>query len=279
MREIIKGVPSPSVNFDRVSDQSRARPMFSEFSLNTAADKQRLGITGNEFLVDNAYPLLTYGATQATLYIDGTPITISPGFYMRVPFDDPAISWNAQSGKRLRIVYGVDLGLFPGNPSVFTTPANLSDLLTPRVAGATGAGFDYSGHQAYVAGGIPAQYDVILTGGRNLVSASIHAHAVIGPFPTRAAAYAVDKRVTVPTLNDSANSLDVVAAELLDSSVTYEYDSTGTGLGWHVYVSEIWGVKDWRYYTGAPGFNKFRFIFPNTLDTINLSIDYRLAFI
>jgi len=82
---------------------------YEEFDLSVARDRQILGITANTFYVDPGADGSPYRGATATLWIDDSPLTIGAGFLLRKQTSNVRLTNAAQSGKRLRLVYGQDV--------------------------------------------------------------------------------------------------------------------------------------------------------------------------
>jgi len=82
-----------------------------EFDLSVARDRQILGITANTFYVDPGADGSAYRGATATLWIDDSPLTIGAGFLLRKQTSNVRLTNAAQSGKRLRLVYGQDVAV------------------------------------------------------------------------------------------------------------------------------------------------------------------------
>jgi hypothetical protein len=84
---------------------------YEEFDLSVARDRQILGITANTFYVDPGADGSAYRGATATLWIDESPLTIGAGFLLRKQTSNVRLTNAAQSGKRLRLVYGQDVNV------------------------------------------------------------------------------------------------------------------------------------------------------------------------
>jgi hypothetical protein len=121
------GISAPSFNFDTLIDGTRSTPFIYELDLSTARSfaagtAVQIKITGNCMLIDaapdvgNAY-LIFEGVQDNSPALVRAPIYVQPGFVTRMPFANVYIANAAQPGKKLRIIYGVDIDfqmMFPG---------------------------------------------------------------------------------------------------------------------------------------------------------------------
>lgn len=135
------GIEKPSIDFQPVRDQRRALPDYYDVDLSTARSFSAgsaliLPIAGNVFFVDQD----TTNTGIATVYFQdttakSTPLTVGAGSIFRIPFTGLAIENSAQAGKRLRIVYGVDLDFLPAlnaNVAITGSVSISGDVLTRR---------------------------------------------------------------------------------------------------------------------------------------------------
>jgi hypothetical protein len=120
------GISAPSFNFDTLIDGTRSTPFIYELDLSTARSfaagtAVQIKITGNCMLIDaapdvgNAY-LIFEGVQDNSPALVKAPIYVQPGFVTRMPFANVYIANTAQPGKKLRIIYGVDIdfqSMFP----------------------------------------------------------------------------------------------------------------------------------------------------------------------
>lgn len=115
------GLRPPSVPFTEVRDRRRAFPLYYDLDLTVARSIAAgtpavLPLAGNFFFIDQD-PTNVGNATVR--FVDNnsvwdTPIAVGPGSNWRVPFTGLVIENAAQAGKRLRILYGVDIETVPG---------------------------------------------------------------------------------------------------------------------------------------------------------------------
>lgn len=121
------GFRAPSSDMQAVRDDRRARPLYVELDLSTARSiaantAELVEIAGNSFYAD---PIIDSAGSSiggvaivhfqdVTLGAQGTPFTVQPQFIARVPFTKLLVENPAQPGKRLRIIYGVDVDFQPG---------------------------------------------------------------------------------------------------------------------------------------------------------------------
>lgn len=116
------GFKRPSIDFEEVRDDRRAHMLYVDIDLSTArtiaaSTALVLNISGNTFYVDQDTSKVgnaTIHIQDATLGAASSPVFVLPGFIAKVPFTQILIENTAQSGKILRIHYGVDLDFVPG---------------------------------------------------------------------------------------------------------------------------------------------------------------------
>lgn len=112
---------SPSTDFRRVRDGREAIPLYIDVDLATArtTDAQALvlPIAGNSFYIDaNPSDGVCTVQFQNTNFDRATaPIYCGPGAIFNVPFTQVLIRNAAQAGKKIRIVYGVDIDFIAGS--------------------------------------------------------------------------------------------------------------------------------------------------------------------
>jgi len=115
------GLRPPSVPFTEVRDRRRAQLQYLDLDLtaarsisgNTAAV---LPIAGNFLYIDQDPQNVGFATVR---FVDNnsvldTPIAVGPGSTWKVPFTGLLIENAAQGGKRLRIIYSVDVDAVPG---------------------------------------------------------------------------------------------------------------------------------------------------------------------
>lgn len=121
------GIRRTSIDFNDVADGRRSTPFYYEVDLATArtiaaGTALRLTVAGNSFYADpivdaSGNPIggvATIHFQDVTLNPQGTPFTVNSQFIAKVPFTQLLIENPAQPGKRLRIIYGVDIDFTPG---------------------------------------------------------------------------------------------------------------------------------------------------------------------
>lgn len=121
------GMKSPSFDFDSLIDGIRCTPFIYELDLSTARDfaagtAVQVKITGNCCLIDTAPDvgsarIVFEGVQDFTAGQVRAPIYCRPGFVTRLPFANLYIANHAQPGKKLRIIYGVDIDFQELSPS------------------------------------------------------------------------------------------------------------------------------------------------------------------
>jgi hypothetical protein len=152
---------SPSTDMQAVRDGRRSLPLYLEVDLSTArsiaANTHLLvSIAGNSFYCDpiidsSGNPIggvATVHFQDQNLAAPGTPFTVASQFIARVGFTQLLIENPAQAGKRLRIIYGIDVDFSPG------INAQVSIAGTVGVAGVGNAyGTKFTSTAAIAAGG------------------------------------------------------------------------------------------------------------------------------
>lgn len=178
-------LPAPSYAPAPVEARLRATLMTIEVDLATArsaSNPLELGISGNRFFVDPGLPGTVHEACSGTLIVGDAHVTIGPGFFMDEPFDGLRLYWSAQPGKRMRIVYGVDVGLHPWGALTTARPQNAQQSIRLRdvypINGQVQALYD---HQVG-AGMLPY---ALFTGPAVLVQASLVVRAVRSMTPAQ----------------------------------------------------------------------------------------------
>lgn len=138
------GIRRPTIDFQDVRDGRRSTPFYVEVDLATArtiaaGTQLALPIAGNSFYAD---PIVDSSGNpiggvaivhfqDTTLNPQGTPFTVGPQFIANVPFTQVLIENPAQPGKRLRIIYGVDVDFRPG----INAQVNITNTVAMRSAG------------------------------------------------------------------------------------------------------------------------------------------------
>jgi hypothetical protein len=114
----------PSIDFGGVRDGRRTQILCYDIDLTTARDSSAgtgliLNIAGNSFYAD-ADPsggncLIQFQDTSSDRAL--LPLYVNAGAIFNVPFTQVLIENSAQSGKKLRVFYGVDIDFQPGSVS------------------------------------------------------------------------------------------------------------------------------------------------------------------
>lgn len=139
-RRIFPGVGPAKTDFQAVRDGRRSRPLYFEISLASARSiangittdatdvsgkALQLTAAGNIFYCDPIYDLSgggTFIAGVAVAHFEdsalgqgvSTPVTLLPNSAQAIPFTTVIIENAAQAGKKLRVIYGVDIDFTPG---------------------------------------------------------------------------------------------------------------------------------------------------------------------
>jgi hypothetical protein len=134
---------SPKDNFTAVRDGRRSTPFYYDVDLSTARSAAAgtalsLNVAGNSFYVDanptDGYALVHFQDTSSDRA--ASPLYASPGAIFNIPFTQILIENVAQAGKRMRIVYGVDVDFQPGSVSQIALSGSvLDDYVTKSANG------------------------------------------------------------------------------------------------------------------------------------------------
>lgn len=135
------GYRRPALDFLSVRDQLRALPFYRELDLSVARSiaagtQEIIELAGNSFYVDpiidasgNAIGGVAVARFEDTrLSAPSTPFTIRDNFNARIPFTRILIENPAQAGKRLRIIYGVDVDFVPGFSASVAIAGNVNSV-------------------------------------------------------------------------------------------------------------------------------------------------------
>ncbi len=116
---------APSTDFGSVRDGRNSQVFYVDVALDTARTAGGSGanaalvlpISGNAFYCDaNPGDGNAYVHFQDTNFDRGpTPLYVSPGVIFNIPFTRVLIENTAQPGKKIRIVYGIDVDFQPGS--------------------------------------------------------------------------------------------------------------------------------------------------------------------
>lgn len=120
----MKQLYTPSTDFRAVRDQRTAPDFYFDIDLTTARSASAgtaiiVNVAGNSFYCD-ANPIdgnAVVHFQDTSLDRVSTPFYISPGFIAGLPFTQLLFENAAQPGKKIRIVYGVDVDFQPGSVS------------------------------------------------------------------------------------------------------------------------------------------------------------------
>lgn len=113
---------APSDDFAAVRDGRKSMPLWLDVDLSlarsiAAGNAMVINIAGNSFYIDADTETVGDARVHfqdATLNNASAPIYVSAGSIMTVPFTQILIENDAQPGKRLRILYGVDIDFRAG---------------------------------------------------------------------------------------------------------------------------------------------------------------------
>lgn len=124
------GLLAPTTDFEQVRDNRCSMPLWMDIDLSTQrlisdSTAMSINIAGNSFYIDADTSIVG----NATVHFQDTnlgnasaPIYVNAGFIANVPFTQILVENTAQSGKRLRIFYGVDIDFQAGvNASINIT--------------------------------------------------------------------------------------------------------------------------------------------------------------
>lgn len=126
------GLRHPSTDFDAVRTQLQTLPFYVDIDLSSARSLSDgsallLNAAGNSVYCDKQH---TTG--QADFYFQdtgsqgSTPIAVDAGFIAHVEFAQIVVTNTAQPGKKIRLIYGVDLTFTPGTQSSVEIIGNAS---------------------------------------------------------------------------------------------------------------------------------------------------------
>lgn len=138
MNAAMNALRKPTSDFARVRDGRESIPLYIDVDLSVArsgSSALQLSIAGNSFYID-ANP--NDGVAQIQFQDTGfdnasPPIYCGPGAIFRVPFTQISVENAAQAGKKIRIIYGVDIDFIAG--SIASVQAQVSPAgFTPTQA-------------------------------------------------------------------------------------------------------------------------------------------------
>lgn len=144
----MRGLTNPSTDFSRVRDRREAIPLYVDIDLSSArttdADALALSIAGNSFYIDaNPSDGVCTVQFQDTNFDRATaPIYCGPGAIFNVPFTQVLIRNAAQAGKKIRIIYGVDIDFIAGSIASIqaqVSPTALTPTQTTKTVGTSSA--------------------------------------------------------------------------------------------------------------------------------------------
>ena len=118
-RERNFGLHTPATDFARTQSQLNTLPFYIDVDLSASRSHTNgsalvVNFTGNSIYVDQRH---SSGNASLTFQDTGerpTPIFVQAGFIARLPFTFFSIENDAQPGKTLRVIYGVDVEFSPG---------------------------------------------------------------------------------------------------------------------------------------------------------------------
>jgi hypothetical protein len=130
------GITSPSIDFGSVIDGRRATLFVYELDLTsarslTAGTATQIKLTGNSIFIDQASDVgnatvIFEGVQDDTGPVIRPAVYVQPGFVAKIPFANLRIANSAQSGKKLRIFYGVDVDFVPSVNASVAISGNVS---------------------------------------------------------------------------------------------------------------------------------------------------------
>lgn len=125
---IFPGFAKPTTDFGAVQNDMRTTPLYIEVDLSTArtiaaGSALTFNVNGNSLFIDqdpnSGWAQIVYQDDARSGY---TYVTAYPGFGAKVGFTRLIIQNDAQPGKILRVIYGVDMDLFPSlGAGIFAT--------------------------------------------------------------------------------------------------------------------------------------------------------------
>jgi len=155
----MKHLLTPSTDFSRVRDGREAIPLYIDVPLDTARSGSgalQLNIAGNSFYIDaNPNDGVAQVQFQDTSFDRASaPIYCGPGAIFKVPFTQISIENAAQAGKKIRIIYGVDIDFIAGSIATIqaqVSPAAFTPVQTTQTVGtASGTLVSASGVRKYL---------------------------------------------------------------------------------------------------------------------------------
>lgn len=240
----------PSSNFQAVRDGRASMPFYIDVDLTTARVDSAgtglmLNIAGNSFYID-ANP------TDGTAFVefqdnasDGASVNLycSPGVIFKIPFTQLKIVNSAQAGKKIRIVYGVDVDFYSGS----VAQVAVSGSSTIRPEGKTG---NYASVAVAGAGAVSIFTNAQNPNGVIILGAGISDYPLVGCTQTFIANTASPANVadgdiilasTMQTINGASSPIfnTLTIPQFIAAGIgLYFYSSTagGAGVGANRYI-------------------------------------------
>ena len=132
------GITSPSIDFGSVIDGRRATLFVYELDLTsarsfTAGTATQIKLTGNSIFIDQASDVgnatvIFEGVQDDTGPVIRPAVYVQPGFVAKIPFANLRVANTAQSGKKLRIFYGVDVDFVPSVNASVAISGNVNNI-------------------------------------------------------------------------------------------------------------------------------------------------------
>mgnify|MGYP003394110244 CR=1 FL=1 len=140
MNERFPGLAAPIQDMQSVRDRRRTGVLYYDVDLSTA----RTLAAGSALVLPFAGTILYIDQRENTGFAQvhlvdetfsagNTPVTVFSGYILKAPFTQLVVENEAQPGRTLRILYGVDIDFIPGSGAgvTVTNPVNVLDEIDP----------------------------------------------------------------------------------------------------------------------------------------------------
>lgn len=217
------GIVQPRSDFQAVRDGRRSFVLYYDVDLSVArsiaaATHITLNTAGNSFYADQAIDLAgnNDGGVALVHFQDtdiapgGTPITVQPGAIFKIPFTQLLIENYAQPGKKLRIVYGIDLDFQPGatsnvNVAAVPTPLSSSVLIgAAQILAVSDKGYAYGASYTSLALLAANTPDAIFTPAANVNGAIVWDAKLIASYAAAAVGVILAKAAAPANIGDGS---------------------------------------------------------------------------
>lgn len=132
------GMESPDDNFKAIITGQRSVPFYVDIDLTTARSSSAgtaltVPIVGNSLYADvnTADGACTLHFQDTSFGTSSVPFSVGPGFIAKIPFSTVLLENTAQPGKKIRLIYGVDIEFLPSVNSSVT----ISGTVTASISG------------------------------------------------------------------------------------------------------------------------------------------------